>query len=630
MSYEYKIDDVIGFVSANGAETRRKGNELEFKYCPYCSGNKKDRYTFSINLETGAYCCLRASCGKQGHFVELARDFNYPLLDTQPKKYRKLKQAPIQIREPAIEYLKTRGISAEIAKKYKITTQRDKDDILVFPFFDENGIMVAAKYRKTDFQKGIDKNKEWFEHDTKPILFGMRQCVDFGSLVITEGQIDSLTLAECGIQNPVSVPTGARGFTWVEHCYNWVNQFKELIIFGDYENNRITLVDDIAKKFPKKKIKVVRKVDYLGEKDANDIYRKYGKAAILTAVGNAELRPVTAVKDLSTVKNINLSEMPNVKTGIYELDKTIGGIYYGQVALLTGKRGEGKSTLGSMIFKSALEQNISCFAYSGELPDYHFRSWLDLQVAGSQNIIMKKNEYDEPYYVIDSNIKRTLDDWYSGRAYVYDNDALIETTDEEKEQIMLLSTIERVARQYDVRFVLLDNLMTALDVSDSEELFNSQREFVKKIKRLAHELDIAILLIAHPKKENKSAELDNDSVSGTSDITNLVDIVMTYSKNDDTATNDVFPSLIGITKNRLTGKILKGKNRILVKYSAKTKRIACAKDDIEHISKCFKNDNMSDFVEILSYDEAVGGSLKNDLDEKFNAAIDKAARLYDK
>ncbi len=605
MGYEYKAEDVFAFASATGADTRQKGNELEFKNCPYCGGNKNDKYTFSINLETGAYNCFRASCGRQGHFVELARDFNFPLIDAEPKRYRKLKQVEIQVRNPAIEYLKSRGISEATARRYKITTQTGKDNILVFPFFDENGVMVSAKYRKTDFDKSRDKNKEWFEHDTKPVLFGMRQCVNFKTLVITEGQIDSLTLAECGIENAVSVPTGARGFTWVEHCYNWVNRFEDIIVFGDCEKGHITLVEDIAKKFVKKKIRVIRQIDYLGEKDANDIYCKYGKSAILTAIRNAIARPVESVKCLSDVKQVNLSEMPKIKTGIYELDRAIGGIYYGQVALLTGKRGDGKSTLGSMIFKSALEQNVPCFAYSGELPDFHFKSWLDLQIAGNQNIKPKTNEYGKKYFVIDSQAEDQMNEWYKGRAYLYDNNALFEfdEKDSDKERATLLKTIERVARQYDVKFVLLDNLMTALDVAESEDLFSSQREFVKKVKRLAQRLEIAILLIAHPKKEGKGTELDNDSVSGTSDITNLVDVVITYSKNEDKATNDVFQSLIGVTKNRLTGKLLRKEERIKVKYSASSKRIACAKDDIDHVSSCFKHTASEEYIDIMTEDE---------------------------
>ena len=69
-----------------------------------------------------------------------------------------------------------------------------------------------------------------------PILFGMNHCEGYERLVITEGQIDSLSLTEAGVSNAVSVPTGANGFTWVPHCYEWLNRFEELVVFGDCEN----------------------------------------------------------------------------------------------------------------------------------------------------------------------------------------------------------------------------------------------------------------------------------------------------------------------------------------------------------------------------------------------------------
>lgn len=597
MSYEFKKDDVFLFASSMGAETRQKGSELEFKLCPYCGGNKDDKYTFSINLENGAFCCLRASCGKQGHFVELARDFNYPLVDFEPKRYRKLKQVEIQVRNPAIEYMKSRGISEAIARRYKITTQNGKDNILVFPFFDENGVMVSAKYRKTDFKKGVDKNKEWFEHDTKPILFGMRQCVDFKTLVITEGQIDSLTLAECGIDNAVSVPTGARGFTWIENCYDFVDKFEEIIIFGDCENGKITLVEGITKRFSHKKIKVVQPKDYLTEKDANDIYRKYGKGAILTAVGNAIIEPVRAVKDLADVKNINLMQLEHAKTGIAKIDRTIGGLYFGQVGLLTGRRGEGKSTFASQICANVLDDGYSIFAYSGELPDFHFKNWLDLQIAGSDNIEEYLNDYHEPEYNIKPETRERISNWYRGRAYIFDNSVITEND----EEISLLKTIEEAICRYGVKFVLLDNLMTAIDVDIKDDLYLSQSKFVKKLKRIATKWEVFILVVAHPRKES-SKELNNDSVSGSSDITNAVDIVFTYSRN--TGENkDKYQSVIGVTKNRLTGKLLLDQNRVEVIYSCKSKRIANTIAEKTREYGCFKNNSLGDYVDITTEDD---------------------------
>lgn len=245
MPYEFKRSDVYGLASALGAETHERGEELFFRWCPYCKGGGHDKNTFSVNLENGTFKCFRAGCGAQGHLVQLARDFGYPLEfdDGRKKKYRTLPQRPVKVTNPAVRYLESRGISRAVTERYRITTQRGHDNILVFPFYDGDGVMQFVKYRKTDFVKGRDRNKEWSEKDTMPILFGMDRCEGKDRLVITEGQIDSLSLTEAGIQNAVSVPTGAMGFTWLENVWEWINGFAEVIVFGDCEKGKITLVD---------------------------------------------------------------------------------------------------------------------------------------------------------------------------------------------------------------------------------------------------------------------------------------------------------------------------------------------------------------------------------------------------
>ena len=236
MSYELNSSDIYGLATAVGAQTHKKGQELFFKHCPYCDGGvNRDTDTFSINMETGLFKCFRASCDRQGHFVQLAKDFLYPLDfgNTHQKRiYKNLPQKPIEVRTPAVEYMASRGISREVTQRYKVTTQKGRDNILVFPFYDATGVLRFVKYRKTDFDKTKDRNKEWSEKETMPILFGMQQCSGEGTLVITEGQIDSLSLAQAGIKNAVSVPTGAVGMTWVENCWDWLMQYSELIIFG--------------------------------------------------------------------------------------------------------------------------------------------------------------------------------------------------------------------------------------------------------------------------------------------------------------------------------------------------------------------------------------------------------------
>ena len=560
--YEFKSSDVLDFANYIGAEVKQKGNELFFKYCPRCKGGGGDKDTFSVNLETGAFKCFRASCDYHGHFVELARDFGFKLDDEQERKYRKLPQPKIESKPKAIEWLEKRGISADVVKRYKITVQKDNDNILVFPFYDEQGVMQFVKYRKMDFDKERDKSKEWCEKDTMPILFGMAQCEDFTRLVITEGQIDSLSVASCGIKNAVSVPTGALGFTWLANCWDWINKFEEIVVFGDYEKGKITLIETLEKRI-QGKVKCVRCEDYLCEKDANDILRKYGKEAIIKAVENAELREVKYVKRLANVEEVNLTDLPKIKTGIRQLDRVCGGLLRGHVVLLSGKRGEGKSTFMSQIVAEAIEQDNAVFVYSGELPNYHFKNWLDLQIAGNKYVSTRQNEYgDNEYYLTDDTVK-AINKWYYDKAFIFDNSAV---TDNEYEGLLKV-IIDSICR-YDIKLVCIDNLMTAMDCDVNTDLYRQQSSFVKSLEKLAQQYDVAIILVAHPKKTQ--GDFDNDTVSGSSDITNAVSFVFNYQRAKDGSEHD---SELMITKNRLNGKILTGDNSIKLYYSEKSKRV---------------------------------------------------------
>ena len=583
--YDFKSKDVFDFASFIGAETKQKGNELFFKYCPQCHGGGTDKDTFSVNLQNGAFKCFRASCDYHGHFVELARDFGYKLDDEQERKYRRLPQPTIESKPKAIEYLESRGISAEVAKRYKITTQTHNENVLVFPFYDDQNVLQFVKYRKTNFDKRFDKNKEWCEAETMPILFGMAQCEDFTRLVITEGQLDSLSLATCGIKNAVSVPTGALGFTWLANCWDWINKFQEVVVFGDYEKGKITLIETLEKRL-QMKVKCVRPQDYLCEKDANDILRKYGKEAIIRAVEGAELRDVKYVKRLATVEAVNLSELPKIRTGIRPLDRVCGGLLRGHVVLLSGKRGEGKSTFMSQLVAEAIEQDNAVFVYSGELPNYHFKNWLDLQIAGANHICTTRNEYnDEEYYLTDGCVKK-INAWYYDKAFIFDNSAV---SDDEYEGLIKVM-VDAICR-YDIKLVCIDNLMTAMDGDPNTDIYRQQSAFVKKLEKLAQQYDVAIILVAHPKKSN--AAFDNDTVSGSSDITNAVSFVFNYQRADE---GDECDSYLMVTKNRMNGKLMAGDKAIPLYYSEKSKRISADPNEVKEYG-CFKSAEKYDDLE---------------------------------
>lgn len=555
MLYEFNEMDVYRFADTIAGKKRQRGNELEFELCPFCK-SKKDKYTFSISLKTGQYDCKRASCGQRGNMITLEHYFKFGLSDDvdryyqlDDRQFRRFKQMHIETKDKAIEYLDARDISADVVRKYEITVSEQNESILVFPFKDTHDDICFIKYRNMDFIKGETQgSKEWCEKNCKPILFGMNHCEDFEQLVITEGQIDSLSLATAGVKNAVSVPTGAKGFTWIPHCWDWLIRFNEIVIFGDFEHGKITLVDELSLKAPNR-IKIVRPEDYMGCKDANEILQKYGPDQLVKAVQNAKEQPLYFLKRLEDVERVNVEDMQAIPTGIKSIDKVLtGGFHEGELIILTGKRGGGKSTFASQILTNITAlQDVKSFVYSGELPDFFVRSWIDKQIAG------RSQWTDDEYAEIEAR--------YSNKIFIFDN-TLIASDD----TISIADAVEEAIKRYDVKFILLDNLMTIIESESSDQLYRQQSKFVGRLAQMAKKYNVIIMLIVHPRKM-QSGDM-NDDVAGASEITNKADIVMSYRQDKQLMPSERYFS---ISKNRLTGKLC---TDLILYYDEMSKRIS--------------------------------------------------------
>ena len=385
---------------------------------------------------------------------------------------------------------------------------------------------------------------------------------------MTEGQIDSLSLAEAGIENAVSVPTGKNGFTWVPYCWDFLARFDELIVFGDREGETITLLDPMTKRFHGT-VKFVPPEAYHGYKDANDLLREEGPEAVRAAVEAAIPVPDDFIKELKDITINEADNTPVFQTGIKRLDNLTGGFYPGQFVILTGERGRGKSTFASQLVVNAARDNVKSFIYSGEMPNAAVKEWIERQIAGPDGINLE---------VLPSGYEKThinamyLDDiaaWHEGMIYIYDTDALINIEDDGVEKD-LLGKVKKAIVQYGCRFIVIDNLMTALDDNLSFDIYRQQAIFVKKLKRMAVRFGVVILLVAHPKKAPKNSQgFENDDVFGTSNITNFADIILRYDVPSKKA-QDADNRILELTKGRRDGR--KGKFEMF--YDFKSKRIS--------------------------------------------------------
>ena len=539
-----------------------KGDELSAKFCPFCSGGKnKDKNTFALNVAKQTYKCLRGSCGAQGHFVELLREFGVERMNE--KKYKAPEIKPKRAEDSALEYLKLRGISKATAEKYRVGS--DEQGNIVFPYYDESGKHVFNKFRYPRKLKKGEK-KAWREAGTMPILFGMDICDKSKPLCLNEGELDAMACFESGIPNAVSVPSGTEDFTWLDTCWDFVQSFEKIYLFGDNDAAGREMVRKLSAKLSDKTLHIV---EFEG-KDANELLYRQGKEAVFNAWQNAKELPVAGLLNLAHVAPFDARNVKTIKTGIGRLDSETGGFHYGDLSIWQGKRGGGKSTLLSCILLDAVEDSNKVCAYSGELKADRFQYWVDLQAAGKANVSeYYKAAFDKQVYYLEADIREKIHNWYDGRFWLYDN--AITLTDE---SLSILKVFEMAAKRYDCKVFLVDNLMTADDGDEIGEknFYRQQSKFVGKLKKFASNFNVHVHLAVHPRKTDSA--LNNDSVMGSGDITNRADNVFAVSRAKDPLAAG-FDSSLEILKSRWDGNFA----TIGMKYDKVSKRIYSPSDE---------------------------------------------------
>lgn len=208
-----------------------------------------------------------------------------------------------------------------------------------------------------------------------------------------------------------------------------------------------------------------------------------------------------------------------IKTGITELDSSLGGFKKTLVTCVSGLRGSGKSSLLSQIVLHAcLKENARCLMFSGELTARTAADWLFRQAAGI-NGVRKISKFDTKYFVPD-NIRHIIADKLADRLYIYNNHYGNDYT-------QVLTEMGRINEEKQVDMILLDNLM-ALDIRQAatrpEDKLEAQSKFVEQLESFAKLTNTHIVFVAHPRKAQGFLRLDD--ISGSGDITNRVDNAM--------------------------------------------------------------------------------------------------------
>ena len=418
------------------------------------------------------------------------------------------------------KYLETRGISKEIVDYCDV--REDKNGNVVFNYYDTNDVLTMVKYRPSrKINKG--ETKTWCQKnaDTTPLLFNMNRVNITKPLLICEGEIDCMAAIESGYSNAVSVPLGAGNFHWIEENWEWLEQFDNVIICSDNDEAGTKMQKECIYRLGSWRCKVVnipssfKKDDgtRVKVKDLNETLYYYGKEKVMDIISNASDTPVDSVLDYSDIKNVDLDNIDGVYTGFKELDKKLMKLFYGSFNIVTGVNGSGKSSFLSQIVCQALEQDKNVWMYSGELPNFQSKNWINYILAGQRNVVEKQIN-DTQFWKVTNQAQKQMDKHYKGKLYIYKDGCSHKISD-------LIQSIIDSIRKYGSKLIIIDNLTSVNLECNENNKYNKQEEFVTQLIDIAKKYNVAVILVCHPHKIETMRRLSKMDVQGISAIIDL-------------------------------------------------------------------------------------------------------------
>lgn len=554
-------------------------DEKDLKAC--CPYHAEDTPSFIYNKKDQRFHCF--GCNSTVDIVDVLMGKGYTFLDSTKflfdkagikhsfgeqdvktkRNYVYPHEEPLNERKNVIEYLGKRGISKRVIDYLDI--REDSRGNAVFNFYDTNDVLTMVKYRPSrTVNKKVGEVKTWCQKDadTTPLLFNMNRINTSKPLLICEGELDAASAIESGYLNAVSVPLGAGNTHWIEENWDWLNQFESIIIWSDNDEAGIKMRKDCIYRLGTWRTKYIETPSHYKKedgreiplKDINDCLQIGGREFVLNLIGDAQDVPVNSVVDYSDIEELDISQMDGVITGIKPLDNELLKIFYGTLTVLSGRPGSGKTSIIDQAIARTIDGGDPVFLFSKEMPERMSANWFNTIIAGRRNMEEKTTPDGRKYHVVPYNIQKKMQAYYNKKLLIYRDD-------EPNDVDSVMKSAEECVRKYGCKFIVLDNMMM-LDLQCSESDKNTaQTNLINRLIKFASKFNVAVVLIAHPKKTaDSNSDIEMYDISGSSNIINLamrsigLRRVSKKEKEDPKSKWGKYDVVLTVIKDRILGK----------------------------------------------------------------------------
>ncbi len=461
--------------------------------CPLCSHTRQPKnqklQCASYDWERGLGTCHNCDTSFQLH--------TYQRKGNATKEY--VKPIPVEVFEPvkdkAVEWFKTRGISQETLNDLSVTTGEEfmpqtgrKENTIQFNYImgDE---LINVKYR--DGRKNFKLYK-----GAEKIFYNINSIVGYDWCVITEGEMDALALHEAGIKNVISVPNGAtlnsNNLDYLDNCIDYFEDKEKIILAVDADEAGQALRYEFIRRLG---AEVCYLVDFNGNKDANDFLVEHGAEELRKVINIAVQVPLEGVSTLRDLE-VDLLDFvhngfkPGFQIGLDNFDK-IFSTYTSQFITVTGIPSSGKSDFVDQMcigynrnygWKTAYAspENKPNFLHAHKLIRKTWEGLPTKDDIGTSKWKQVTNHINDNYFFIDMD-RYTLED-------------------------VLRKGAELVKRK-GIKCLVIDPFNKIRDVDcKSEDVNRYTMEYLTKIETFAKKYDVLVIVVAHPTKMYRNQE----------------------------------------------------------------------------------------------------------------------------
>lgn len=242
------------------------------------------------------------------------------------------------------------------------------------------------------------------------------------------------------------------------------------------------------------------------------------------------------VSSRELLKDLDINTDSTEKTGVPSLDRILGGIEPGEMVIVSGPTGEGKTTLLMSITRNMAWKDIPCVWFTLEVTPKSFIRKIRDAVGSDEKMPL--------FYMPNRNVDNTIK-WLEER--------IIESRVKHEARVVFIDHIHQIFSLHRVK-----NQNISLEIGD----------LVGQIKQLAIDHNIIIFLIAHTRdnSDKPDAEPRKEEIRDSGLISRLADSIVLIWRitNKDSLDTIRRPKAIGeddvqakvrVVKNRRTGKL---------------------------------------------------------------------------